>query len=69
MIVPRTAVLMPEGIQFPATPSLEVVGSTGAMVFWQIEFGIAGKVGTRLFTISIFTETGLEQEPGDGINV
>jgi hypothetical protein len=60
---------MPEGVQFPSTPSLEVVSSTGAVAFWQIELGIAGKVGTRLFTIVMLTETGLEQEPADGVNV
>ena len=68
-MVPRTDVLILEGIQFPSTPSLEVVGSSGAIAFWQIEFGIAGKVGTRLLTTFIFTETGLEQEPADGVNV
>ena len=60
---------MLEGDQFPATPSLEVVGSTGAVAFWQSEFGIGGKVGTRLLTTVIFTETGFEQEPAAGVNV
>jgi len=60
---------MLEGIQFPTTPSLEVVASTGAVAFWQIESGTVGKVGTRLFTIVTLTEAGLAQEPAAGVNV
>jgi hypothetical protein len=60
---------MVAGLHVPATPSLEVAGSAGAVAFWQIEVGIVGKVGTRLSTIVIFTDTGAAQEPADGVNV
>jgi len=58
------------GFHVPAIPSFEVVGSAGAVVFWQYEFAIVGKVGVRLLTIVILKETGLEQMPVDvGVNV
>jgi hypothetical protein len=57
------------GLHVPVTPSLDVVGSIGAVAFWQIEVSNVGKVGTRLFTIVIFNETGAAQEPADGVNV
>ena len=60
---------MVAGLHVPATPSLDVVGNTGAVAFWQIEVGTVGKVGTRLFTIVMVTETGAAQEPADGVNV
>ena len=60
---------MMAGLHVPATPSLDVAGSADAVACWQIELGIVGKVGTRLFTIVIFTETGPAQEPADGVNV
>ena len=48
---------------------LRTVGRIGAVAFWQTEVGTAGKVGTRLFTIVMFNETGAAQEPADGVNV
>ena len=60
---------MVAGFHVPATPSVEVAGSAGAVAFWQIEVGIVGKVGTRLVTIVIVTETGPAHEPADGVNV
>ena len=60
---------MMEGTQFPSTPSLDVVGKSGAVEFRQIELGIAGKVGTRLVTTSTSTEIGLAHEPATGVNV
>ena len=59
---------MVAGLHVPATPSFEVAGSAGAVAFWQIEVDIVGKVGTRLFTIVMVTETGPAQEPTDGVN-
>jgi len=51
-------VLITAGLQVPATPSLEVAGNTGAIAFWQIEVGTVAKVGMRLVTTVIVTETG-----------
>ena len=67
--VPTVVASIVEGLHIPATPSLEVAGSAGTVAFWQIEVGIVGKVGTRLFTIVMVTETGPAQEPADGVNV
>jgi hypothetical protein len=50
-------------------PSFEVAGSAGAVAFWHTELVIVGKVGARLVTIVMFTETGPAQEPADGVNV
>jgi hypothetical protein len=57
------------GLQVPLTPSLDVGGSAGAVVFWQYEFAIVGKVGEMLPTIVTFKEDGIAQLPADGVNV
>ena len=58
------------GLQVPLTPSFDVSGSAGAVVFWQYEPAIVGKVGEILLTIVMFKETGVEQLPADdGVNV
>ena len=46
------------GLHVPVIPSLEVVGSAGAVAFRQTDVGTVGKVGTTLFAIVIFRETG-----------
>jgi hypothetical protein len=57
------------GLQVPVIPSIEVVGRGGAVVFWQYESAMVGKVGEMLPTIVILKETGFEQEPADdGVN-
>jgi hypothetical protein len=69
VVVPRMDVLMLAGLQVPAIPSFEVVGSVGAVVFWQYEFAIVGKVGVRLLTMVMLKEAGDEQIPvDDGVN-
>ena len=60
---------MPDGLHVPVTPSADVVGSAGAVEFWQIELATVGKVGTIPLVIVMLTETGLAQEPADGVNV
>jgi hypothetical protein len=35
VVVPITAVLMVAGFQVPVTPLFDVVGNTGAVLFWQ----------------------------------
>jgi hypothetical protein len=67
--VPRTDVLMLAGFHVPAIPSFDVEGSAGAAAFWQYEFAMVGKVAVIVPTIVIFTETGGEQLPADGVNV
>ena len=67
--VPTVVVFTIAGLHVPATPSFEVAGSTGAVAFWQIEVGSAGKVGTRLLTIVMVTETELAHVPVEGVNV
>jgi hypothetical protein len=57
--VPTADVLMMVGFHVPVTPSTDVPGNIGAVEFMQIEFGRIGKVGTRLLTTVIFTETGV----------
>jgi hypothetical protein len=58
------------GLHVPAIPSIEVCGSAGAVVFWQYEFAIVGKVGEMLLTIVTFKEAGTAQLPADdGVNV
>jgi len=58
------------GLQIPVIPSTEEVGSAGAVVFWQYEFAMVGKVGVILPTTVIFKKTGAEQVPGDdGVNL
>jgi hypothetical protein len=49
------------GFHVPVIPSFDVCGSAGAVVFWQYEFAIVGKVGVMLPTIVMFKETGIEQ--------
>jgi len=63
-------VLMMAGLHVPAIPSFDVSGSAGAVVFWQYESAIVGKVGEMLLTIVMFKETGVEQLPADdGVNM
>jgi hypothetical protein len=57
------------GLQIPVIPSFDVDGSAGAVVFWQYEFAIVGKVGEILLTIVMFKETGIEQVPAVGVNM
>ena len=58
------------GLHVPAIPSFDVGGSAGAVVFWQYEFVIVGKVGEILPTIVMFKEAGVAQLPvDDGVNV
>ena len=58
------------GLHVPVIPSFDVDGSTGAVVFWQYEFAIVGKVGEILATIVTFKEAGVAQLPAeDGVNV
>jgi hypothetical protein len=57
------------GLQVPAIPSFDVSGSAGAVVFWQYEFVMVGKVGVMLVTIVMCKETGVEQVfTDDGVN-
>jgi len=63
-------VLMLAGLHVPAIPSFDVGGSGGAVVFWQYESAIVGKVGEMLPTIVTVKEAGVEQLPADdGINM
>jgi len=62
-------VFIAEGVQLPVTPSLDVVGNGGAVDPVQSEFGIGGKVGFKLVTTVISTDTGLAQLPVVGVNV
>ena len=68
-VVPRADVLMLAGLHVPVIPSFDVVGSAGAVAFWQTEFGTVGKVGEMLLTIVIFRETGGAQLTCSGVNV
>jgi len=67
--VPITDVLMLAGLHVPVTPSIDVVGRGGAVVFWQYEFAIVGKVGVMLPIIVMLIETVVAQVPGDGVNL
>jgi hypothetical protein len=58
-VVPIADVLIAAGVHVPVIPSLEVVGSTGAVVFKQIEFGTDGNVGATFPTIAMLKEAGL----------
>jgi len=62
-------VLMLAGLHVPEIPSFDVGGRTGAVVFWQYEFAIVGKVGEMVPSIVMFKETGIEQVPDDGVNL
>jgi hypothetical protein len=57
------------GLHVPVTPSIDVGGRTGAVVFWQYEFVIVGKVGVMLPTTVMFKETGVAQLAADGVNL
>ena len=62
--------LMLAGLHVPAIPSFDVVGSAGAVAFWQYEVAIVGKVGEMLLTMVTFKEADVAQLPGaDGVNV
>jgi hypothetical protein len=70
VVVPTTDVLMLAGFHVPVIPSFDVVGSTGAVVFWQYEEAIVGKVGVMVPMIVMLKETGIAQLPvGDGVNL
>jgi len=60
-------VLMLPGLHVPVIPSFEVCGSAGAVVFWQYELAIVGKVGEILPRIVTFKEAGGEQLPADDV--
>ena len=63
-------VLMLPGLHVPVIPSFEVCGSAGAVVFWQYELAIVGKLGEMLTTIVTFIEAGVAQLPADdGVNL
>ena len=62
-------VLMLAGLHVPEIPSFDVGGRTGAVVFWQYEFAIVGKVGVMLPIIVMLIETVVAQVPGDGVNL
>ena len=65
-----TVVLMMAGLHVPVIPSLDVGGSAGAVLFWQYEPAIVGKVGEILPTIVMFIEVGIAQLPADdGVNL
>jgi hypothetical protein len=53
------------GFHVPVIPSCDVVDNTGAVVFWQYEPAIVGKVGKMGPTIVMFKETGVAQLPAD----
>jgi hypothetical protein len=58
------------GLHVPVIPSFEVCGSAGAVVFWQYELAIVGKVGEMLLTIVTLKEDAVAQLPADdGVNV
>ena len=57
------------GLHVPVIPSFDVGGSAGAVVFWQYEFAMVGKVGETLPTIVMFKDTGVAQLPADAVNV
>jgi hypothetical protein len=67
--IPRTDVLILAGLHVPVIPSFDVDGNAAAVVFWQYEFAMAGKVGKTVPTIVIFKEAGLAQLPAIGVNV
>jgi RNase P/RNase MRP subunit p29 len=62
-------VLMLAGLHVPVIPSIDTSGNAGAVVFWQYEFAMVGKVGETMPTIVMFKETGVEQLPAVGVNV
>ena len=58
------------GFHVPVIPSLDVNGSAGAVVFWQYELAIVGKLGGTLVMIVIFKEAEAAQLPAeDGVNL
>jgi hypothetical protein len=61
---------MPAGLHVPVIPSFDVGGNAGAVVFWQYEVAIVGKVGEMLATMVTFKEDGIAQLPvDDGVNM
>ena len=57
------------GLHVPTIPSADVEGNAGAVVFWQYEVAIVGKVGRILPTMVTFKEAGVVQLPADeGVN-
>src|SRR5450432_3722412 len=69
VVVPGTVVLMVAGLHVPVIPSFDTSGSAGAVVFWQYEFRIVGKVGETVATMVMFKEAGVAQLPAVGVNV
>ena len=58
------------GLQVPVIPSFDVGGSAGAVVFWQYEPAIVGKVGEILLTTVMLIEEGMAQlSAEDGVNL
>jgi hypothetical protein len=57
------------GLHVPVIPSFDVVGSAGAVVFWQYEPAMVGKVGEIRAMIVTFKEAGVAQLPAVGVNV
>ena len=53
------------GLHVPTIPSADVDGSAGAVVFWQYEMAIVGKVGKILPTMVTFKEADVAQLPAD----
>jgi hypothetical protein len=63
-------VLIEAGLQIPLIPSFDVVGSNGAVAFWQYESAMVGKVGEMALTIVTFKIAGVAQlSADDGVNL
>ena len=70
MAVPVTAVLIVAGLQVPVIAGIlvELVGSTGAALFWH-SGPIPAKAGVRLLVIVISIVTAVAHCPASGVNV
>jgi hypothetical protein len=61
-------VLIVAGLHVPVILLVEVVGSAGAIEFWQ-KGPIAVKDGATCDEITILIVVGIPHSPGDGVNV
>ena len=58
------------GLHVPAIPSFDVAGNAGAVVLWQYETAIVGKVGEMMPTMVMFKVACVAQLPADdGVNL